>query len=108
MQSFERAWHDMHLGDDELRKVQDILINDPKAGVVIQDTGGLRKLRIAFRGRGKSGSGRIIYIDFAIYEKIYLFFAYPKNEMENISAEKKKLLKTQVSILEKELSGRRK
>jgi hypothetical protein len=75
----------MGLGDNELRQLQETLLEYPKTGKVIQGTKGLRKIRIAFEGRGKSGSGRVVYVDFAFYETIYLITAYPKNEKDNLS-----------------------
>jgi len=35
--------------------------------------------------QGKSGSGRVAYVDFAFYETIYLITAYPKKEKDNLS-----------------------
>lgn len=40
------------MSDDGYRKLQEALISDPEAGVVIQGTGGVRKLRWAAGGRG--------------------------------------------------------
>ena len=37
---FEKSWAAMNLGDDELRVLQNLLIEDPEAGDVIQGTGG--------------------------------------------------------------------
>lgn len=48
--------------DDELRQVELMLLNNPQAGVVVPGTGGVKKLRGAMSGRGKSGSARFIYI----------------------------------------------
>jgi hypothetical protein len=62
MPEFDRQWHKMGLGDDELRQLQEVLLQNPKAGAVIRGTKGLRKIRIAFEGQGKSGSGRVAYM----------------------------------------------
>lgn len=35
-------------------------------------------MRFALPGRGKSGSSRVLYVDFVLAETIYLIFAYPK------------------------------
>jgi hypothetical protein len=79
----------MSLGDNELRQLQETLLENPKAGKVIGKviwrTKGLRKIRIAFEGQEKSGSGRVAYVDFAFYETIYLITAYPKKEKDNLS-----------------------
>jgi hypothetical protein len=40
---------------------------------------------IAFEGQGKSGSGRVVYIDFTVHEMVYLITAYPKNVKDNLS-----------------------
>ncbi len=52
--------------------LEEFLCVNPQAGVVIEGTGGLRKLRWALPNRGKCGSIRIVHIDFIRYEKIYL------------------------------------
>jgi len=85
MPEFDRQWQKMGLGDNELRQLQETLLENPKAGDVIRGTKGLRKIRIAFEGHGKSGSGRVAYVDFAFYETIYLITAYPKKEKDNLS-----------------------
>ena len=42
-------------------------------------------MRFAFEHRGKSGSIRVIYVDFEVYEKIFLITAFAKNEQENLT-----------------------
>ena len=46
--------------DDELKELQKELIGTPDKGDLIQQTGGLRKVRMAAGSQGKSGSVRII------------------------------------------------
>lgn len=50
-----------YLDDDEYRGLQNHLIERPDAGAVIQRSGGIRKVRWAARGKGKSGGVRVIY-----------------------------------------------
>ena len=71
----------------------------------MRGTGGVRKMRFAFEHRGKSGSIRVIYVDFEIYEKIYLITAYPKNEKENLTDSERGELKRLISILEDQLKN---
>ena len=85
MPEFDRQWQKFGLCDNELRQLQEVLLENPKAGKVIRGTKGLRKIRIAFKGQGKSGSGRVAYVDFTIHEVIYLITAYSKNEKDNLS-----------------------
>ena len=86
---FTRQWTELGLSEEDLRLLQNQILEDPKVGNVIPGTGGVRKMRIAFPGRGKSGSGRVCYVDFAIYETVYLMAVYGKNRKENLTAEEK-------------------
>lgn len=79
------------------------MLLDPKTGAVMKETGGVRKMRFAFEHRGKSGSVRVIYIDFEVYEKIYLLTAYPKNEKDNLSKAERNELRELVKVLENQL-----
>jgi len=99
MPEFDRQWKNMGLDDDELRQLQETLLENPKAGDVIKGTKGLRKIRIAFEGQGKSGSGRVAYVDFTVHETIYLITAYPKSEKDNLSkAERNAIAKIVVQL----------
>jgi hypothetical protein len=99
MPEFDRQWKNMDLGDDELRQLQETLLQNPKAGDVIKGTKGLRKIRIAFEDQGKSGSGRVAYVDFTVHETVYFITAYPKNVKDNLSKEEQnKIAKTIVHL----------
>lgn len=100
---FNKIWEDLELTDDDLKDLQEYLIMNPESGSMVQGTGGVRKLRWALKNRGKSGGIRILYIDFIVYEKIYLLMAYPKNVKENISEKEKKIIKQLVTDLKNEL-----
>lgn len=99
---FERSWTNMGMGDTELIKLQKLLLEDPEAGDVIQGTGGARKVRIPLEGRGKSGGGRVIYVDVVIREQIYLLMAYPKNMKSDLSPEEKRKMHKVVQIIKEE------
>ncbi len=73
---FRTRWKAMGLDDGDLLRLQEELLADPKVGAVMKGTGGVRKMRFAFQNRGKSGSVRVIYVDFEVYEKIFLITAY--------------------------------
>ena len=104
-QEFDKNWKAMGLTDDDLKALQEELILNPTKGDLMQGTGGLRKLRIAFEGRGKSGSGRVCYVDFAVYDRIYLITAYPKNEKENLSKAERNAIAAVIRQLEDALKG---
>lgn len=100
---FRKCWKAMGLGDNELLALEKMLLDEPKAGDVIEGTGGARKLRITLNdNRGKSGGGRVIYIDIYEKSKIYLLFAYPKNMQENLTADQKKSIRKLIETIERE------
>lgn len=49
------------LTEAEKQKLIDYLAAHPQSGVVMQGTGGVRKLRWAAGGKGKSGGARVIH-----------------------------------------------
>jgi hypothetical protein len=69
---------------DEVDALKDFLSMHPDAGAIIQGTGGLRKLRWAVQGRGKSGGARIIYYYHNQDMPLLLLTGFLKNEMGNI------------------------
>ena len=69
----------------------------------MRGTGGVRKMRFAFEKRGKSGSVRVIYVDFEVYEKIFLITAYPKNEKDNLTDSERAEIKQMIQTLENQL-----
>lgn len=101
--TFRSVWKELGLTDRDLRRLQEDLLANPKAGNVMQGTGGIRKMRFAFENRGKSGSIRVIYVDFETCGKLYLLTAYPKNVKDNLSKAERNDLKQLVEILEHEL-----
>ncbi len=78
--------------DDELMALQKELIAFPDRGEVIQQTGGLRKIRMATGAQGKSGGARVIYF-LATREIVWLIMAYPKNVKDSLTDAEKAALK---------------
>ncbi|MEA2872268.1 MAG: hypothetical protein QOH67_2244, partial [Hyphomicrobiales bacterium] len=48
------------VSEDERFEVIDFIAENPTAGAIMPGTGGARKIRIAGRGKGKSGGYRIV------------------------------------------------
>lgn len=69
------------------------------SGDIIPNTGGLRKIRWQGSGRGKRGGARVIYYFYNENFPIYLLFAYPKNEKDDLTEYEKKLLRDFVQKL---------
>jgi hypothetical protein len=87
------------LSDEDERAMEIEIATNPKAAPVITETGGVRKIRVAIKGRGKSGSARVLYLYIPLAEIVYLLFAYPKNVIDNISSAEKKAIKALVAQL---------
>ena len=104
---FTRRWKEIGLGDEELQTLQIMLLKDPESGSVMEGTGGIRKVRFPLENRGKSGSVRVCYTDFAEYEVTYLITAFEKKEQENLSNEEKVVLKKLVKSLKEEAAKNR-
>jgi len=73
------------LSAEENASLLDYLAKHPEAGAVLQGTGGIRKLRFAAKGKGKSGGVRIIYYFYNRSIPLFLLSAYGKNEKANLS-----------------------
>ena len=84
-----------------------MLLKDPESGPVMEGTGGIRKVRFPMKNRGKSGSIRVCYTDFAEYEVTYLITAFEKKEQENLSDDEKKVLRKLVKALKEEAAKKR-
>ena len=83
------------LDDGDYRQLQVTLALKPAAGDLIRGSGGLRKIRWAVRGRGKSGGIRVIY--YLVDEgEIYFLFAYAKNEQEDLDSRQLRILRNLV------------
>jgi len=92
---FSRRLADL-LSDEDFRLLQVSLLLRPDQGKVIPGSGGLRKMRWALAGRGKSGGARVIYYWFVAQAVIYLLLIYSKNEREDLTPEQLKLLRKSV------------
>lgn len=100
---FDKQWKSMGLDDNDLRRLEQEIMENPKVGAVVQGSGRLRKMRFAFEGKGKSGSARVTYVDFVVHETVYLIYAYPKNEKDNLSKEERNEIKKLIDCIEKAL-----
>jgi mRNA-degrading endonuclease RelE of RelBE toxin-antitoxin system len=85
-----------YMDDDEYAELQKYLSARPEAGNVIKGSGGIRKLRWAGSGRGKRGGLRVIYYWWVAKDRISLLLAYPKNEMDDLTADQLKRLKNEL------------
>lgn len=89
-----------YLRDDEYRRLQQNLLQNPECGDVMPRTGGFRKLRWGDvrRGKGKRGGLRVIYYWLSEEGQIWLFAIYDKDELESLTSDQEKALKAAISI----------
>ena len=73
------------LADDEYRELQTELMENPERGDLIKGGGGIRKMRYAAQGRGKSGGVRVIYYWIKENHQIYMLVVYPKSKKDTLS-----------------------
>jgi hypothetical protein len=71
----------------------------PKAGDLMESTGGIRKLRWGRGAQGKSGGVRVIYYVHSEQMPLYLLTLFAKNERANISRAERHELAELVDLL---------
>lgn len=87
------------LSEEEKSDLIAYLSGNPQSGILIQNTGGIRKLRWARSGGGKSGGVRVIYYFHSDIMPLYLLTVFGKNEKANISMKEKQMLSKLVKEL---------
>jgi hypothetical protein len=98
---FQRAAKGL-LGESDLQAIEASIIANPKVGATIAETGGVRKMRYALAGRGKSGGARIIYYFRGAKGRVYMITAYGKNQKENLSRAERHAIRQIVEAIEAE------
>lgn len=103
---FER-YRAEYLDDDAFVRLQRLLMHNPEAGVLMPETGGLRKLRFGDerRGKGKRGGLRVIYYWWDAGLQFWFFTIYDKDETSDLTKSQRETLK---EMIKNELKARRK
>lgn len=81
------------------RALEEALLENPEAGALVPATGGVRKLRFALAGGGKSGGARVLYVYMKSACRVVFLLAYPKNVRETLSQGEKNALRKWVQTL---------
>jgi hypothetical protein len=87
------------LSDDDYGELQNELTENPERGDLIKSGGGIRKLRFAMRGRGKSGGVRVIYYWIKDKHQIYMLVVYPKSKKDDLTDKETAILREFVKEL---------
>jgi hypothetical protein len=89
------------LNESERKSIIDYLAAHPRAGDIMENTGGIRKLRWGRGNRGKSGGVRVIYYYHDERIPLYLLTVFGKNERANLTKAERSELAKLVGILVK-------
>lgn len=73
-----------YLNDEEYQALQTYLMQKPDAGDLVRGSGGVRKVRWALDGGGKSGGVRVIYYWKTQDHEIWMLTIYSKSERATI------------------------
>jgi hypothetical protein len=71
--------------DDERKAIVDSVAADPRQGVEVRGSGGVRKIRVAGRGKGKSGGYRVMAAYVGPHAPVYLLALLSKGDRANFS-----------------------
>jgi hypothetical protein len=93
--------------ESEIQAFEVFIGVNPEAGKIIPGCGGIRKVRWAIQGKGKRGGARVIYYYYDDSVPLYLLYAYPKSEREDLTEDEKKILRKLVEELKKEFKAKR-
>ncbi|MBS0274860.1 MAG: type II toxin-antitoxin system RelE/ParE family toxin [Proteobacteria bacterium] len=83
--SFQKAAAKAGLGPADIDEIVTQIAKAPRSGDLIQGSGGCRKVRVAGRGKGKSGGYRLITFYHSGDHPVFLLTVYSKGEMGNLS-----------------------
>jgi hypothetical protein len=75
------------------------IAENPDAGDVIQGTGGCRKIRVAGRGRGKSGGYRTITFFSGDSMPVFLLAAFGKGERSDLTQKERNALRDITKVI---------
>jgi hypothetical protein len=103
---FLRDAKDAGMAEDERDAAIDLVSANPEGGDVLQGTGGVRKARLAGRGKGKSGGYRIVWYFGGGDIPVFLLNVFGKGEKANLSQGERNALRSLTATLRDSLSAR--
>jgi hypothetical protein len=86
LRSFDTAAKDAGMSEQEIEDLVTYLSENPEAGDEMTGTGGCRKVRLAGRGKGKSGGYRTVTFFSGDSMPVYLITVFSKGEKSNLTA----------------------
>lgn len=104
---FLRDAADVGLSHAEVREIVDMVAADPRQGDEVKGSGGVRKVRVAGRGKGKSGGYRIMVAFVGEEAPVYLLALLSKGDRGNFTAAEIAQMKTLTTTLKQHWRERR-
>ncbi len=89
---FQKQWP-VYWTEEERGAFASYLANNPEAGDVVPESGGMRKIRWSRAGSGKSGGVRVIYYARLACGQLVLLTLYAKAKTDNLTGPKLKEIK---------------
>ena len=93
------------LDDDDQKDLVSFLAYNPTAGDILKATGGVRKIRWAREGGGKSGGFRVIYFFHSLEIPLFALAIFAKNEKTNIGQLERNILRGLAAELVSQYKG---
>ena len=89
------------LTEEEREELIEFVGVNPELGNVVPESGGVRKMRWAAKGKGKSGGVRVIYYFHSEALPVFLLTVYAKSQKANLTKAERNELKALVPLLVK-------
>lgn len=96
---FQRSAAQAGMSEKGIADLIDFLAANPDAGDEIVGTGGCRKVRVAGRGKGKSGGYRVITFFTGPTLPLFLLYAYSKADRADLDGSERTGLKKLAKVL---------
>lgn len=113
LSGFIQDWESLGLDVEiDLLALQVTIMTRPKRGIVIQGTGGLRKLEfsppagIGGKRKGKRKACRVCYVHFEEFHTVLLVTAYAKGRKDDLTADEKAAAKKAIERAYQSLARR--
>jgi hypothetical protein len=91
------------MSDEQRTRVVEMLARDPECGEIMAGTSGVRKVRVALDGRGKSGGARVIYYFHSERLPVFALTVFAKNEKANLSPAERNAMAAVVRAIKQQL-----
>lgn len=93
------------MSDEQRALVVEMLARDPECGEIMRGTGGVRKVRVALPGRGKSGGARVIYYFHSEKLPLFALTVFAKNERANLTLAERNAMAVVVRAIKQQFEG---